>query len=79
MNHRSRVESCKHPLHALPVPGLVPELDADIPALGFSDPVRSGITVNNGFATTTTFTNVYAVQRNDYNQRLGSEAVQEVL
>jgi iron complex outermembrane receptor protein len=37
--------------------------------LGFSDPVRSGITVNNGFATTTTFTNVFAVQRNDYNQR----------
>ncbi|WP_271300857.1 TonB-dependent receptor [Sphingomonas sp. CV7422] len=37
--------------------------------LGFSDPTKSGITVNNGFATTTTFTNVYAVQRNDYNQR----------
>ncbi|WP_137898114.1 TonB-dependent receptor [Sphingomonas sp. 2SG] len=37
--------------------------------LGFSDPVRSGITVNNGFATTTTFSNVFAVQRNDYNQR----------
>ncbi|EZP56976.1 TonB-dependent receptor family protein [Sphingomonas sp. RIT328] len=37
--------------------------------LGFSDPTKSGITVDNGFATTTTFTNVYAVQRNDYNQR----------
>jgi iron complex outermembrane receptor protein len=37
--------------------------------LGFSDPVRSGITVNNGFATTTTFSNVFAVQRNDFNQR----------
>ncbi|MCU6452787.1 TonB-dependent receptor [Sphingomonas sp. A2-49] len=37
--------------------------------LGFSDPVKSGITVNNGFATATTFTNVFAVQRNDYNKR----------
>ena len=37
--------------------------------LGFSDPVKSGITVDDGFATKTTFSNVFAVQRNDYNQR----------
>ncbi len=37
--------------------------------LGFSDPVKSGITTNNGFATATTFSNVFAVQRNDYNKR----------
>ncbi|MGW8279661.1 TonB-dependent receptor [Sphingomonas aurantiaca] len=37
--------------------------------LGFSDPAKSGITVADGFATATTFTNVFAVQRNDYNQR----------
>ncbi len=35
----------------------------------FSDPVKSGITTNNGFATATTFSNVFAVQRNDYNKR----------
>nr|WP_277998366.1 TonB-dependent receptor [Sphingomonas liriopis] len=37
--------------------------------LGFSDPVKSGIAVTNGFATATTFSNVFAVQRNDYNKR----------
>ncbi|MEG3125448.1 TonB-dependent receptor [Sphingomonas sp. GB1N7] len=37
--------------------------------LGFSSPTQSGITVNNGFATATTFSGVHAIQRNDYNQR----------
>ena len=37
--------------------------------LGFSSPAQSGISVTNGFATTTTFTDVHAVQRNDYNKR----------
>jgi iron complex outermembrane recepter protein len=37
--------------------------------LGFSDPVKSGIQTNNGFATATTFSNVFAVMRNDYNRR----------
>jgi len=37
--------------------------------LGFSSPAQSGLTITDGFATTTTFSNVHAVQRNDYNQR----------
>ena len=37
--------------------------------LGFSSPTQSGVTVNDGFATTTTFSGVHAIQRNDYNQR----------
>ena len=37
--------------------------------LGFSGPAQSGISVTNGFATTTTFSGVHAIQRNDYNQR----------
>lgn len=37
--------------------------------LGFSDPVKSGIQTSNGFATATTFSNVFAVMRNDYNRR----------
>ena len=37
--------------------------------LGFSSPTQSGITTVNGFDTATTFTNVHAVQRNDYNLR----------
>lgn len=37
--------------------------------LGFSDPAQSNLTVEDNFATATTFSNVFAVQRNDYNQR----------
>ncbi len=37
--------------------------------LGFSSPAQSGISVSNGFATTTTFSNVHAIQRNDLNDR----------
>jgi iron complex outermembrane receptor protein len=37
--------------------------------LGFSSPAQSGLSVTDGFATTTTFSGVHAVQRNDYNQR----------
>jgi iron complex outermembrane receptor protein len=37
--------------------------------LGFSGPAQSGISVSNGFATTTTFSNVHAIQRNDLNDR----------
>src|SRR3546814_13962409 len=38
--------------------------------LGFSDPNKSNIVVDNGFATATKFDNVYAIQRNDYKQRM---------
>jgi iron complex outermembrane receptor protein len=37
--------------------------------LGFSDPVRSNVAASNGFVTGATFSNVFAVQRNDYNRR----------
>jgi len=37
--------------------------------LGFSGPTQSGISVSDGFATTTTFSNVHAIQRNDLNDR----------
>jgi iron complex outermembrane receptor protein len=37
--------------------------------LGFSGPAQSGISVSDGFATTTTFSNVHAIQRNDLNDR----------
>jgi iron complex outermembrane receptor protein len=37
--------------------------------LGFSSPTQSNITTVDGFDTAATFTNVHAVQRNDYNKR----------